>query len=356
MSFELTFLGASGGPIELGTCGMMLKPAKVSYQEIIDTNSDALLMIDGGSGRFALAEIIRDAASVLSRVLLLYPDSLQLLDYFDMEMTQPFQTLLDSPLVALRKLFCNLKSVLLTHPHLDHILALVINLAGFPVSDERRTLTVYGSQFTTDALEKHIFNGVIWPNLVAAHIFDLQTVEFKQQLLLNNNYYTVTMMELSHGHLHHGETKSLYPSLAFLVRDNTTHAKILIFGDFECDSILGTNMNRQVWEHVAPFIADGSLKAVVLECSTLTVAAGTPLYGHLMPPHVITELETLASLCVLETVKKPLEGLKVIITHVKESETSDPRRQVLYELRELNETSGLGLRISIAVSGSLVVV
>lgn len=356
MSFEITFLGASGGPIELGTCGLLLKPAHISYQDIINDNSDPLLMIDGGSGSYALAELIRDAWSVLSRLLLLYPDSLHVRDYFDMDLTQPFQNMVDIPLVALKKIFGCLKSVLLTHPHLDHILALVVNLAGFPVRNTPSSLTVYGSQFTVDALQNHIFNGLIWPDLVAAQILDLHKLVFKQQLLLNNGYYTVVMMELSHGHLHERGQHAHYQSLAFHIRDNSTHAQILVFGDFESDKVLGSNFNRQVWEHVAPSVLNGSLKAVVLECSTLTVAAGTELYGHLMPPHLIAEFETLASLCVLETRKKPLEGLKVIVTHVKESETGDPRRKVLHELRELNEKSGLGLLVSIAVSGVLVVV
>lgn len=356
MSFELTFLGASGGPIELGTCGLLLKPAHVSYQDIIENNSNPLLMIDGGSGSYALAELIRDASSVLSRLLLLYPDSLHVRDYLEMELTKPFENMVDIPLVALKKIFGCLNSVLLTHPHLDHILALVVNLAGFSVRNSPRSLTVYGSQFTMDALQNHIFNGLIWPDLVAAQILDFHRLVFKQQLILNNGYYTVVMMELSHGHLHQHGPHAVYQSLAFLVRDNTTQAQILVFGDFESDKVLGSTFNRQVWEHVAPFVEDGSLKAVVLECSTLTVAAGTKLYGHLMPPHLIGELETLASLCVLETRKKPLEGLKVIVTHVKESDTSDPRRKVLHELRELNEKSGLGLLVSIAVSGVLVVV
>lgn len=357
MSFELTFLGASGGPIELGTCGLMLKPANVSYQEIIDDDhSNPLLMIDGGSGAYALAEIIRDASSVLSRLLLLYPDSLEVRDYFELDLTHPFRSVEDIPLVALKKIFGRLKSMLLTHPHLDHILALVINLAGFPVCNMPRKLTVYGSDFTVGALRKHVFNGIIWPDLTAANLFDFQSIPFKLELLLNNDYYTVTMMELSHGHLHLGAPGSIYPSLAFLVRDNTTDAKILVFGDFEADLVLGTNINRQLWKHVAPFILDGSLKAVVLECSSLTVASGTELYGHLMPPHLISEMKTLASLCLLQTTNKPLDGLQVIVTHVKESDFGDPRRKILHELRELNEKSGLGLRVSIAVSGVLVVV
>lgn len=358
MSFEITFLGVSGGPIELNTCGLMLKPADVSYQDILENDTDPLLIIDGGAGGYALAEIIRDAHSVSSRALQLYPDSLSVQEYLDMEPTFPFRDLQGNPFTILKKMFIRLKSVLLTHPHLDHILALVINLAGIPYLKEQRNLTVYGSEFTVNALRTHIFNGVIWPNLVKANLFGLKSVIFEELFDVNNGYYTVTMMELSHGHLHGDTLESIghYQSLAFLVCNNKTQAKILVFGDFESDLVLGTNRNRKLWERVAPFVKDGTLKAIVLECSSPTVTSDTELYGHLMPPHLFAELETLSSLCILDLCPKPLEGFHLIVTHVKEGEDADPRKRVLHELQELNQKKRVGLRVSMAISGVLIVV
>lgn len=51
---------------------------------------------------------------------------------------------------------------LITHPHLDHIAAFVINTAG--LSGPRRK-KLAGLPGTIQALKTHIFNNVIWPNL-----------------------------------------------------------------------------------------------------------------------------------------------------------------------------------------------
>lgn len=51
---------------------------------------------------------------------------------------------------------------LITHPHLDHISAFVINTAGLPGS---RPKTLAGLPNTIAAFKTHIFNNVIWPNL-----------------------------------------------------------------------------------------------------------------------------------------------------------------------------------------------
>lgn len=355
MSFELTFLGASGGPIEQNTCGVMIKPANVSYNHILLHDSNPLLAVDAGSGYYTLAELIRDRHSVANRAVLLYTDSLPIEHYLHPAVTFPFADLGEpdwQPLATLKKLMRRLKSVLVTHPHLDHILALVINLAGLLVATPREPgLTVYGSDFTVEALHKHVFNDVIWPDLVLAKLFELTQVDFHLPFLVNDGYYTITMMELSHGHLCGG----VYASLVYLVCNNHTQDKLLMFGDFESDVVLATTKNRRVWETIAPHIDDGSLKGMVLECSSPTKAPGTELYGHLTPPHLIGEMEMLQSLCETKLGKKPLEGLNVIITHVKEDERGDPRRRVLHELRELNEKAGLGLHISVAISGVLIV-
>lgn len=51
---------------------------------------------------------------------------------------------------------------LITHPHLDHISAFVINTAGLPGSRPKR---LAGLPNTIAAFKTHIFNNVIWPNL-----------------------------------------------------------------------------------------------------------------------------------------------------------------------------------------------
>lgn len=59
MSFEITFLGSSGGPVEGTTCSIMIKPRKVSYQDILTKKLyHQLITIDAGSGLAQLTETI----------------------------------------------------------------------------------------------------------------------------------------------------------------------------------------------------------------------------------------------------------------------------------------------------------
>lgn len=55
-----------------------------------------------------------------------------------------------------------LSTVLITHPHLDHIAGLVINTPLIPLNDPKRIAALPG---VIQALKSHIFNGVVWPNL-----------------------------------------------------------------------------------------------------------------------------------------------------------------------------------------------
>lgn len=58
---------------------------------------------------------------------------------------------------------CQIDHVLLTHSHLDHIAALPLMLDA--VSSRRpHPLQVHALQATIDALQKHVFNDIIWPD------------------------------------------------------------------------------------------------------------------------------------------------------------------------------------------------
>ncbi|MDE2417081.1 MAG: 3',5'-cyclic-nucleotide phosphodiesterase [Burkholderiales bacterium] len=58
---------------------------------------------------------------------------------------------------------CSIRTVLLTHSHLDHVVALPL-LVDAIASRCRGPLKVYALAGTIDALKKHIFNDVIWPD------------------------------------------------------------------------------------------------------------------------------------------------------------------------------------------------
>ncbi|GMM33618.1 3',5'-cyclic-nucleotide phosphodiesterase [Saccharomycopsis crataegensis] len=393
---------------------------------------------------------------------------------------------------------------LITHPHLDHISALVLNSPGFDCASGPRK--VYGSKFTIDALKKHVFNGIVWPNLACSTnggflkfitLPNFQMEKDSRVVDSKHNYYyrnihgsngeddvngsEITIIEDSHGllpekppqttttnnnnhhcHHHHDDNVDSYPgkflvtpelhhatvpinhlsttpvtqlnqnfsvlpfttyhgivsdgahlqgcdtpyySTSYLIKSHWLDQYILVFGDLE-----SSGNNKAIWQSVAPLIAQGRLKTIVVECSMENVDANTPLFGHMTPQHLGNELGCLAnyvtkslelsgssasqspgasltnhcgdcqyskpskseiiktskSFCTTQKVsldanscesRKPLEGLKVLISHVKETNTGkDPRRRVLEQLLVVEKEMGLGCGFTIVMPGITYVV
>lgn len=344
MSFDITFLGALGGPIEASTCCLLVKPHDIDYADVILAPESPLLQVDAGSGCLLLAELIGDPESA-SRLLQLYADSAKIESYTSLRPCWPFSRLKGSPFRNLKRILQKVPTILVTHPHLDHIVALVLNSAEADFGSAGTT--VHASEFTARALQDHIFNGKVWPDMVALRAFCLNTVEPQKPFETNSGLYSITMFPIQHGVVKSGTEKVPYLALAYFIHHTPSDAKLLIFGDFEADRVLGSDLNRQIWQKVARFVADGSLKAIVLECSMPTQKDPVELYGHLMPEHLIGELETLLSFC-----KSPLAGLNVIVTHVKDTPGGvDPRRLVLEQLRALASENKLEVSFSMALSG-----
>jgi cAMP phosphodiesterase len=57
----------------------------------------------------------------------------------------------------------HVSTYLITHPHLDHLSGFAINTAAFHATSRPKRLAAL--PFTVEAIKKHIFNDVIWPNL-----------------------------------------------------------------------------------------------------------------------------------------------------------------------------------------------
>lgn len=352
MSFEITFLGCSGGPFEASNCAVLIKPALLSYNNVLDLPNGPLIMIDAGAGMLSLAELIANEIKSPARLLLLYDDSLQISEYMKVKRTYPFRNIKGPPIRALSQIFSKLGGALISHPHADHVQAVVLNLPGMIANAHK--LPLYGSHFTMETLRTHVFNGYFWPDMVLLGVLKLSILPTLVNTVICSDTYSVTRFELSHGIV--SDSKEIYESLAFLLTMNATNERILVFGDFESDTVLGQTRNKVVWSAVAPFILDGSLKCIILECSIHSVAAGTDLYGHLTPRHLIEELLVLNSLISAKK-KKPLKNFHIFVTHVKENiEGLDPRRKIKLELEELNAEHGLGLNISVALSGLSVII
>lgn len=341
---------------------MLIKPANVTYAEIVEESHQCLLAIDAGLGHATLAELIHDSRGIAERQLAMYATSMRVEEYSSLPLTWPFMHLRAqakglSPMLLLHRVFQCLSTVLVLHAHLDHILALVVNLPLLGPTDTRHRVQVLGLDFTMSALRNHIFNGIIWPDLPLLKLFDLVTIPELRPMSIVQGAYTVTTFEVAHGHISvRGHDQGLYMSLAFLVQENTSRDKILVFGDFELDTSSLAQKNALVWSHVAPFVVDQSLKCIVLECSTSIVDSHMDLYGHLTPTHVIEELLSLERLCAASR-PTPLKGLDIIVTHVKDDVSGvEPRQKVLRELQQLSDSKRLFLRFSMALNGILMVI
>lgn len=369
-SFDVTFLGSSGGPLEGTTCGILLKPTNITYLQILQDPSrqDCLLCIDAGAGLSSLTEIIYNEVlldkqcSKLSGIF--YKGSMEKIqDYYNVVSSKPFaclaNSLISSPFKISQLIFNSVKSYLITHPHLDHIAALVINSAGFTQANPR---SIYGSYFTTKSLQEYIFNGIIWPNMPDFNLVHLNPKVYNEEFHVNNNNYTVTMFELTHGRISSGNPSNCedrYQSSAFLITYNITSESILIFGDFESDTVSKLNTNANIWHLISPLIITGKLSTIILECSSHS-NSDSELHGHLRPDHLIHELKQLELECLKwpDSSSSPLKDFNIIVNHVKEpilendqQEIIDPRKAVLESLNQLNEAEGLGVKFSIALSG-----
>lgn len=378
MAFDITFLGALGGPIEASTCGILVKPLHVTYRQILAAPRPALLLaVDAGLGALLLSRIIAHEHSAPRQLLDLYGDLHARVDaYVRAPQIFPFADVgadvgaggsrdttaaPASATVALAaRVLARASAFVISHPHLDHIQGLVLNSAWpqRPGDTAAPAAEICGLAFTVAALQRHVFNGVIWPDLVGAGRLRLTVLDPHHRHTTAGGAFHVTTFDLHHGPLHSGPPLGApvgvaaprYPLSAFLVQDAGSGAKILVFGDFEPDLVLGGSANARLWAAVARYVDDGLLRAVIMECSSPTVEPLVNLYGHMMPAHVIAEFQALRRL----TAAHHVGGLQVVITHVKDIAETDPRRLVLSELEALNEREALGLNISMALSGLLI--
>lgn len=389
MSFEITFLGCSGGPIEGSNCSILVKPSSISFNDILDNSlHDKLLCIDAGAGLSRLSDIIysqlhkvhmdgnKTGNDVPTNVLHVYNDSRPVKDYFaeSMRLTTPFSALdvYKSPYQLSSNLFKFIGSYLISHPHLDHIYSLAINSPNFTVDNPKE---IYGSVDTINALNNHIFNGIIWPNMQEFNILNFNTIDFGDEFVVNS-CFSVKLYKLSHGKLTkinnrhtsitvnenfkgtYQEANSItYTSSAFLITHIANNDHLLIFGDFESDLISGLDLNNTIWKDISPLILNKTLSTIILECSN-TSCFEHKLYGHLNPDYLFKELLGLRDCCrQINNLETPLKGLNVIVNHVKETDGSfDPRYDILTVLNNLNLEYNLQVNFSIALSGISLVI
>ncbi|KAG5365682.1 3',5'-cyclic-nucleotide phosphodiesterase [Yarrowia sp. B02] len=196
-----------------------------------------------------------------------------------------------------------------------------------------------------------------------------------------------------------GASLASYDSTAFFIHDSKTNRVLLMWGDVEPDSISYTPRNYLVWRKAAEYMQQGLLAGVFIECSFANPHDDALLFGHFSPRHLIAELKYFASMVegseedfhamvgwedlnetnemdvenMDEEVSIPvpqrlpqhtqthgadlhLQGLPVVITHVKEDiynedPENDPRKVVLEDIIGLAKIENIGCDFIVATPG-----
>lgn len=349
VSFEVTILGASGGPGAGTTQCFMIRPFRWRSLESI--------CVDGGAGATQIAKILAGEPHN-GRTESFYARDYEPVDQFFDPKVQVRSGLSDSLAKALGdsstttnhrviQIYESIKGYYVTHPHLDHIASLVLDSPLIYGSPESTCKTIWGLPFTTKAIESHIFNDSIWPNLIRGGGQRLQIESLTSQLTSINptfSHIEIVPFQISHGKGAGLPRHNIY-STAYLFRDKNTDHCILIFGDFEPDS--DEPLLASLWSYLASSVPFHKIKAIIVECSS--PMATKELYGHLCPTTLVNELAHLQK--AYGHAQEP--DMDVIITHVKNFySTKDPRLIILEEVRQEAKKIGLkGIRFSIAIKG-----
>jgi 3',5'-cyclic-nucleotide phosphodiesterase len=222
-----------------------------------------------------------------------------------------------------------IKAYLISHAHLDHIAGLVL---ASPIDSKKNIL---GQQSTIDNLKNYIFNDKIWPNLSATTVPTAQgkytyiTLPLNQFTPIPETTLQVMSMPLSHG--------NSYPSTAFLIQSENNY--LLYFGDTGADAVENSNNIQNIWQQIAPLIRNHSLRAIFIETSYSNSQADKMLYGHLTPHWLLLELDQLAKIVNPNDPKKALQGLPIVITHIKPGLTNkvSTRDIIMEQLKKHND-------------------
>ncbi|KPK17083.1 MAG: 3',5'-cyclic-nucleotide phosphodiesterase [Myxococcales bacterium SG8_38] len=201
-----------------------------------------------------------------------------------------------------------IRSVLVSHPHMDHIRDLA-TLADNRCQQGGSTLDIVGIPATIEALRRHFFNDVIWPDFTRIDAKDGPTVRFVE--VQPNRSADVDGYEVVPVLVNHTVDTS-----AFIIRH---HATSIVYGG-------DTGPTEELWRHVN---ALGDLQALMMEVSFPNGEAELARKSqHLTPETLAGELDKL---------RHPDE-LPILLYHIKP--TFEAR-----VLKELAELRGRNLQI-----------
>jgi ribonuclease BN (tRNA processing enzyme) len=178
-----------------------------------------------------------------------------------------------------------IRHVFLTHSHFDHTatLPIFVENAWTPTGECPR---IYGSSETLDAVQRHIFNDVMWPDFVFLsknmHPF-LRLCLLDTELPVEAGGLRITPVRLNH----------VVPTFGYVITDDKT--AVIVAGD--------TGPTERLWEVAHQ---TSGLRAVFLEaCFPNSLKRLAEASLHLTPEMFAGE------------VGKMPPGIKVVVTHIK---------------------------------------
>jgi len=251
----------------------------------------------------------------------------------------------DSPLslegVVMKK---HIKAYVISHAHIDHVAGMVIN------APDDSSKPILGLPSTIDTIRDHLFNWKTWPNFGDdGEGFQLKKYKYVrltpgEKHTVQNTAMVIIPYELSHS--------GRYLSTAFLVESGGEY--MLYFGDSGPDAVEKSDKMQRVWTAVAPLVREKKLHGIFLESSFPSDRPDNLLFGHLTPKWMMEELRTLAKLVNPDQPEIALNGLKVVVTHIKPTLNRDdsPESTIMNELSELND---LGVEFILPESGKRLV-
>lgn len=236
----------------------------------------------------------------------------------------------DSPLslegVAMRH---HIKAYVISHAHIDHVAGMVIN------APDDGPKPILGLPSTIDTIRDHLFNWKTWPNFGDdGEGFQLKKYHYVRLTPGEKHPVPNTAMAIVPYPLSHSGG---YLSTAFLIESGG--ASMLYFGDVGPDAVEKSDKMQKVWMAVAPLVREKTLRGIFLESSFPNRRPDKLLFGHLTPKWMMEELRALAKLVHPQQPETALQGLKVVVTHIKPTLNRDdaPERTIMRELSELND-------------------
>lgn len=201
-----------------------------------------------------------------------------------------------------------IRSVLISHPHMDHVRDLA-TLADNRCQQGGSTLDIVGIPATIDALRRHFFNDVIWPDFTRIDSEGSPTVRFVE--VRPNEPSEVEGHEVIPILVNHTVDTS-----AFIIRQNETS---LVYGG-------DTGPTEELWHHVN--LLD-DLQALMMEVSFPNREAELAFRSqHLTPRTLSAELDKL----------EHRQELPILLYHIKPAFEAEV-------LKELAHLRGRNLQI-----------